>query len=426
MAEKAHATWSASATTRNWNCPGALVLSQQVAHLEKESEAAAWGTCCHEVSELCLKGGHDAIEFIDRVFKAKEHEFECDEEMAECAQVYVDYVRERAWPDAHLDNVLQIEQRFSLAKLNPPFDAGGTADAVIYHRAEKLLEVVDLKGGRGVVVEVNDNKQLRTYALGAMLANPGLEVERVMSTIVQPRAGHKDGAIRSETYHVADLMEWTAELVAAMERASAASVAYGEILGDLSREMWAEKHLNAGGHCQFCPAAGFCPALEKKAMDACGVWFDDCSRPQLSNTPADLSPEKLARLLDASDLIDGYLKAARALAHSLAESGVSIASPDGEYILVDKIGRRRFADKDDEDRLREQLYLKADLTTDDIYTQKIMTPAQLEKVLGAKRKHLIADLIETPVTGTNLVRADKTTRKAATPSVHKHFQPIQE
>jgi len=424
--ERAHATWSASSTARNWNCAGALALTEQVQHLDKESEAAAWGTACHQISERCLRNGQDAVEYIGRIEKTKEHEFEVDEEMAETAQVYVDYVRERVGNIGSLDAdpapgvrhpALYIEQRFSLEKLKPPFDAGGTADAVIYFPAEELLEVIDLKGGRGVVVDVTENKQLRTYALGAVLANPGLAVSRVRSTIVQPRGKHNDGPIRSEEFHVSDLMEWTAELLEAMNRSAAACAAYAQITGEIAREAWAAKHLKAGDHCKFCPAAGFCPALEKKAFDAAGFFFNDESEPVLSNTPADLSPERLAAVLDAADLIQDYLNACRGLAHSLAESGIPVPN----YQLVDKVGRRRWKD---EDEARTALFLDADLTDNDVFNRKLKTPPQIEKVLGAKRKHVLKDLIETPITGTNLVRVDKTTRPAAVAAVNKHFDKI--
>lgn len=413
--ERAHAEWSASATSRNWNCAGALALAKQVSHLDKESEAAGWGTACHELSEMCLRGGQDAEEYIDRIIKTKELSFDVDEEMAECAQTYIDYVRSRVASAKGVQ--LMVEQRFSLASLKPPFEAGGTADAVLYFPEEALLEVVDLKGGRGIVVEVADNKQLRTYALGAMLANAGFKVDRVMSTIVQPRAGHKDGAIRSETYDVLDLVEWLMDLRVAMNAAKAAQDAYLKITGDISREEWAAKYLSAGSHCTFCPAAGLCPALEKTALDAAGVWFDDLRMPQMSNTPADLSPEKLASVLDAADMIDGYLNACRRLAHSLAEDGVAIP----RYQLVEKIGRRRWTLGEDE--LRTQLAEVASLTEDEMYVPKLRSPAQLEKILG-KRKGVLASFIETPVTGSNLVSVTKTTRRAIAPTVNTFFQPL--
>ena len=418
MAEKTHAEWSASATSRNWNCAGALVLSQQVAHLDKESEAAAWGTACHEVSEMALRAGRDAEEYTGGFIKTKEHTIEVDDEMAECAQIYIGYVRGRA---ASQNAQLFIEQQFSLAKMAPPFEAGGIADAVIYFPAEKLLEVIDLKGGRGVKVDVAENKQLRTYALGAVLANPGLAVKRVRSTIVQPRIDHKDGRIRSEEFDLGELVEWVMELMERMEQAAEAKKAYAAITGDLSREAWGQKYLNPGDHCSnsFCPARGICPALEKKALEAAGVWFDDTGVPQLSNSPADLSPERLEQMLDAADMVEGFFSACRALAHTLAETGVEFPN----YILVDKVGRRRW---EDEEKALARFKLESEINVEDLYAPaKLKSPAQMEKTLGKQFKSLVADLTETPVTGKNFVRKDKTTRKAAKPAVNQHFNVIE-
>lgn len=386
-------------------CAGAIALTIDLPGTT--NPAADWGTCCHQLAEKCLRQHKDAVDFIGTIEKAKANEFEVDEEMAETAQVFIDYVRSVTGETG----LLMVEQKFKLDALKPPFEAGGTADAVIYLDQEQRLEVVDLKGGRGVVVEVNDNKQLRTYALGAMLANKGLPVRTITSTIVQPRAPHKSGRIRSETFHVADLVEWTTELLAAMQRAKWAMDEH-KAYGLEKPSAWATQHLNAGSHCKFCKAAGFCPALQQKAYDAAGVWFDDHDQPRLANAPDSMSPDQLAVALDASDMIEDWISAVRSYAHAQAESGVEIPN----YMLVDKIGRRKW-NADEKDLLAK---LKG-LGVDDPYTRKVVSPAQAEKLLGTKRKSEIASLIEKPVTGTNLVRADKTTRPAATPSAVKHF-----
>jgi hypothetical protein len=408
-----HAQWSASSTERNWQCSGALALTDGLP--EKNSEAADWGTACHQISEKCLRGGLDPTDFIGTTEKGKVHEFEVDEEMANTAMDYVSYVRHAvvaaAPPKINPASLLQIEQRFSLADLKPPFEAGGTADAVVYWPREKQLEVIDLKGGRGHVVEVVGNPQLRTYALGAMLANGNLMIETIKVTIVQPRAPHKSGRTRSETFHVADLVEWTAELLRAMHRAKDAMLSRST----MNSTLWEKEYLAAGDHCKFCKAAGFCPALERKSIDAVGVWFDDLDQPRLANTPDMLSPERAAQLLDAADMIDGFLNAVRAYWHAQAEMGVEIPN----YVLVDKIGRRKWRSADE-----AMIVLTSEAVDVDPWERKMISPAQAEKRLGTKRKGLIADLIETPVNGTNLTRADKTTRKAATPSVNKHFSVL--
>jgi len=429
--QRAHATWSASSTSRNWACAGALALGEQVRHLDIESEAAAWGTACHSISEKCLKSGHtlggeqDAEDFIDTMEKTKSHSFTVDTEMANTAQVYVDYVRGRlATYEAETREPaeLYIEERFSLADLNPPFDAGGTGDAVMIFPKWELIEVVDLKGGRGVKVDVTANKQLRTYGLGAMLAHPRRPISHVMSTVVQPRMG--DGKPKSETYHVADLMEWTAELVARMKLSAEALEAYKAIKGDLMREAWGDKYVVAGTHCTFCPAEGFCPAREKKALAAANAFFNDSGKVVIPNQPADLSPEKLADALDAADDLTNWLNAVRALATRLAQGGTTIANPatGSSYILTERIGNRRFKGEFPAEDLK-----KLGIKDDELYTLAMRSPAQLEKKLGAKRlrelggKDKLDALIHRPVTGTSLVSATKTTRPAVASAAEKFF-----
>lgn len=413
-AEREHAVWSASSTDRNWNCPGALALTMDLP--ETTSEAADWGTACHQISERCLRQGKDAADFIGTTEKGKKHSFEVDEDMTETAQRYVDYVRSKRTEDG----VLHIEQRFSLASLNPPFDAGGTADAVIYDPRSRVLEVVDLKGGRGVVVEATGNPQLRTYALGAMLANPGLRVDTVKVTIVQPRAGHKDGRVRSDSFALFDLVEWTADLVDAMHRSKAAL----DEKAVLPTAAWAAKHLHGGDHCKFCKAAGFCPALEQKALDAAGVWFDDVDQPRLANAPETLSAERLAQLLDTADMIADWLNAVRAYAHAQAESGVAIPN----YILVEKEGREKWNEGAEAEALA--MARAAGLPDDKVLNApKLRTPKQVRDALKKAKADAvavsIASLSSTPKTGTNLVRETKTTRSAVTPSVNKHFDILE-
>lgn len=429
-AARDHAQWSASSTDRNWNCPGAMALTMDLP--ETTNEAADWGTCCHQIAEKALRDNAQCADYLGTTEKGKKYSFEVGDEMAETAQEYVDYVRKQA-ALAHPDmETLQIEQRFSLDSLKPPFEAGGTGDAVIYFPEEKLLEVVDLKGGRGVVVEVKGNPQLRTYGLGSILANPHLAVNRVRVTIVQPRAPHQDGRIRSEEFDMADLVDWTAELMEAMERTARALADYGgrktakdfvdkhgtsDVMSDAE---WSATYLNAGDHCKFCKAAGFCPALEQRALDAAGVWFDDLDQPRISNSPDAMSPEKLASTLDMLDMIGDWCNSVRAYAHSQAEGGVEIPG----YQLVEKIGNRAW---------------KADVTPESIAAlleaagkdpnaaysaPKPASPAQVEKALGAKNKAAIADLVERPVQGTNLVSSSKTTRPAAQPLVNKFFDVL--
>lgn len=418
---RAHAAWSASATARNWACSGALALGAKVEALDVESEAAAWGTACHQVAEKTLRfvdPTYDAHALVGATEKTKQHSFEVDEEMADTAQEYVDYVRKQVGvnrPSRPL-NRFWIEERFSLAKLQPPFDAGGTCDAIIYNPDERLLEVVDLKGGRGVVVEVTENKQLRTYALGALLAHPELDVVKVKSTIVQPRAPHKDGRIRSETYHVVDLMEWTADLVERMREAKYAQKALGGVVGDLGRERWGDEFLKAGSHCTFCPAEGICPAREKQALAVANAFFNDNGAVVTRNQPSELDPSRIAQVLDGADDLQNWLNAVRSLATRLAETGTEIPG----YHLADRIGHRKWKDGVDKTVLARE-----GVSPDVSMEYKLRSPAQVEKALGAKAMKKIRaafdDLVHKPVTGRSLVSATKSTRPAVKPTAEAFF-----
>lgn len=417
--QRDHAAWAASATARNVHCAGALTLAQ-FAPPDKESIHAARGTACHQISEKCLRSGKDALEFLGTVEKTKEHEIEIDEELVNSAQMYVEYVKDRA--NLSCDPAVParpcwIEERFSLTDLGTPFDAGGTGDAVIYNPDLKTLEIVDLKNGMSVV-DAKENPQLRTYALGALLAHQDLDVETVTVTIVQPRAPHKDGRIRSETFHVADLIAWTADLLKAMGRSKQAMDEFEPAKGNsVLMDEWSDKWLRPG-KCTFCPVEATCPALRKQALAVAATYFEpDTGEAKIGNLPTEMSPEKLAETLDMLDMLEAWVKAVRAYAHTQAENGVAIPG----YQLAEKIGNRKWK-ADEAVTAVSLLSPEIGLSEDEIYDRKLKSPASIDKTLGAKRKGLVEDLWERPITGTNLVSEAKSTRPPAKSKVETFFE----
>jgi hypothetical protein len=420
MAEHAlrsHATWAASSTARHMHCAGSLALSLSLPRsFRVEREAAAWGTCAHQIAENCLRNGIDADTFIGSDQSSGRFSFEVDEEMANCAQIYVDYCRDLVRRGAEF----WIEEQFSLDALDPPFDAGGTGDFVAFLPKEKLLEIVDLKGGRGVVVEAVENDQERTYALGAMLKHRGLDVDHVKTTIIQPRAPHKEGVIRSETFHVADLVEWTQSLRGAMAKADAALDALAKAQSNqVLLDEWRDEFLKPG-KCQFCPCEPSCPALRNDALSIASQWFDtdpDTGAMTQTNAVLDVSPEALARDLDMMDQLQNWMNARRAFAQQLAESGTDIPG----YILVDKRGTRYWKTAD-ETRIAHDISVRLGIQSDELFNIKLKSPNQVEKLVPAPKRKSIADLWEMRVNGTNLVRADKTTRSAVGNTADRFFE----
>lgn len=411
-----HATWAASATARNTHCKGALAIGR-FAPEQKSSRHADYGTAGHQIAERCLRNGKDAIDYMGMIEKTKNRDIEVDEELVNSVQEYIDYCRLLILE--YVDETGEqpqfwIEERFSLAELNTPFDAGGTGDFVIYFPRWRLLAVVDFKNGMGVV-DVNENKQLRTYGLGALLKHPGLDVEQVRVTIVQPRAPHKEGRIRSETIHVADLVDWTSELLTDMRQSKQAEREYDACNGNtVLLDEWAETWLTPG-KCTFCPVEGSCPKLKRDALSVAKVWFDDFDQPRIGNEALDTSPEALNRDLNLIPMLEDWIKARRALAHSMAESGVEF----DDHQLADKISNRKWKDDDE----AATVLAGQGLSEAQIFTKKLVSPAQAEKALGSKRKASIEPFVTREVTGTNLVSKAKTTRPAAKSKAEQYFDP---
>ncbi len=419
---RSHAVWSASATAANVHCPGRLAMVS-ISPPDIESKTAAWGTACHQIAEHCLRDGKSADEFAGMLTKTERFEFEFDDEMIYVTQEFVTYCVSRglAYEKETQDEFkVWIERKFSFAALNPPFEAGGTGDCILYFPEWKMLEIVDLKAGRGVVVEVKENYQARSYALGALLAFSDLDVETVRSTIVQPRAPHADGRIRSEDIPVGELIDWTVDLLEAMQRSKQAKDEFDALGGNsVLFDEWVERWLRPG-KCTFCPAAGLCPALKKQAHAAAGIWFDELDKPVIGNAVPIESTEALGRTLDSLEMIEEWISSVRAYAHQRAENGETIPG----WMLVDKIGNRAWKKDVDAETIAKAFGVESET----LFLKKLKSPAQTEALLGPRKKEMISQediLWEKPVRGTNLVSETKTTRARSKSKPEQMFDKLE-
>ena len=112
----------------------------------------------------------------------------------------------------------------------------GTGDCVIV--ADNVLHVIDFKYGRGVLVDAEDNPQMRCYALGALDAYGSIyDISTIKMTIFQPR---RDNISTSEISRE-ELLSWDTVLSPAARLAHEGS---GEF--------------RAGEHCRFCSAKTSC------------------------------------------------------------------------------------------------------------------------------------------------------------------------
>ena len=371
--EKVHAELGASVAGRWMACPGSVRLSRGQPTYETEHSRA--GTAAHAVAELCLRKGTDPTMYVGTSVEG----VEVDEEMAEAVKVFVDYCRslleDLQWSS------WWIEHRFSLAELNPPAPMFGTADFVHYDKGSRQLEVVDYKNGSGVVVEVKGNKQLRYYALGAALTlGKDLPIETVKITIVQPRAAHPDGVVRSEIISYVDLLAFAGELMDAA-RATLDPAA----------------PLVAGSHCRFCPASPICPAQRDMVQLTAQATFEAMPL-DVPPAPESMPIEVVADILSKLPTLEQWAKDVRQYVQKKLEAGEEVPG----FKLVEKRKTRRWVSERD----AETFLAGAGWGPADIFKQELKSPAQIEKLVG--KKNLPAGLVESTSSGYTLATdADK-------------------
>ena len=272
---RAHSVLGASSAFRWMSCPGSVRLSEGMPGTT--SVAAEEGTAAHALAEHCLKKNVNPHDCIGQSFE----DIEVTEEMANGVAVFVAYVRER------------------------PVDQ---------------FEVVDFKYGRGHPVEVEGNPQLLYYVLGALFAleagdlraggkfyevefkldklNPpvpmwgtadavitGDRKNGLRVTIVQPRAAHERGSVRTTVVSYRELLDFSEDLLDAARKTQEP-----------------DAPLVPGDQCRWCRAKPICPALHSKALEIAQAEFTDLDAPPPTlPTPEQMPEMALTRALEWKD-----------------------------------------------------------------------------------------------------------------------------
>lgn len=360
MAKK-HSVIGASSCERWWNCPGSVKLIAK-APKQAASKYADEGTAAHQLAETCLLGGTYPELWLDETIEAGDSKIKVTEEMVEAVQVYLDCIHQDMRDTGVGLEALKVEHKFALTRIDP--EAFGTCDAVL--ATPGAMYVYDFKYGAGVPVEAADNRQLLYYALGAAQSGLGLgPPKRFTITIVQPRAPHRDGPIRRAHYTTEELAEFSAGLAKAVQRVRQNDEA-----------------LKAGPWCKFCAAKGMCPEARREVQRSAKLDFAKTAKPLPD--PATLPPSELARVLDHANYLKDWVGAVQGYAHTLAERGVEIPG----WKLVDGRVNRAWADE----KAVEKAYVLE--LGDKLYApRKLVSPAQLEKILPKKRHAEIEPLL---------------------------------
>lgn len=383
-----HSEHGASSAYRWTACPGSVVLSRGIPR--RDTDYSREGTAAHALAELSYKRARSPSTWLGETIEG----VEVSEDMVDAVDVYLTYLTQLV----ELDDVVRIEERVSLEKLNPPAPMFGTCDCLVYRKSEKKLFVIDYKHGAGVPVEARGNKQLRYYALGAMLSLGKTEpVDVIESVVVQPRAPHQDGPIRSEVYSAGELLDYAADLIDAVK---------------LSLEPNAP--LKAGSHCKFCPASARCPERRSHAMEVAQVDFaNDIITPP---DPRLLPIETVGDLLTKIDIIEDWATSLRAFAKEQLEKGERVPG----WKLVQKRPIRKWAE--DESVIVNRLVEATDIDRDALFHEpELKSPAQIEKIVGKKR--FPSDLVVAVSSGLTLA-AEHDKRPAAAVDAASEFAAL--
>ena len=362
MAKK-HALLGASSSARWLVCTPSARLEAMFP--DEQSPYAAEGTVAHDLAEAILRHkleGKKAPKLDDY-----------STEMIEAVNRYVDVCEEKV-NEARArssDAEAMIEARLDFSRWVP--EGFGTGDMVIV--ADGILEVIDLKYGKGVPVSAVENTQMRLYALGAYDVNEFLyDVKLVRMTIVQPRLD----SVSTDEMSLEELLDWGEDLKPIAQRA-----------------FNGEGECTPCDYCNFCKARHTCRALSNTCLDT--FYKNGGKLNQL------LTDSEVSDILAMKDLIAKWIKGVYDFAYEKALSG---EKQWPGYKLVEGTSRRTITDPD----AAAKTLLDNGYKEEDIYKPRELEGiTNLQKVLGKKgvTKYLEAFIDKTEGKPTLVPDSDK-------------------
>lgn len=392
----AHAKLSASGSEKWLTCLPSAALEDQFP--DEQSEFAAEGTFAHHLGEhrLRILLGME-LEYADET-AIPEYDKWFNQDLSDHVDTYVSVALDRITearaqcPDA----LVLLEQRLDFSEWVP--EGFGTGDVVIV--ADGFIEVVDLKFGKGVVVEAEGNTQMRLYALGAYSECHHLyDITEARMTICQPRVGNHG----TDVVPMLQLLGWADGHVKPRAERAWAMLQGGEPAAEFV----------PGDHCSscFCKARYTCRARADANLAMAQYEF---KKPEL------LSPEEVAKILETAKQLEKWASEVQGYALEQAEThGIKFPG----YKLVEGRSNRVITDTDFAVRmLKQNGYDEAVIYK----PRQLLGISELEKLLGKKEFSLVlADCVNKPQGKPVLVPvSDKRPEIGSAASAAQDFQTV--
>jgi hypothetical protein len=299
------------------NCPGSARENEKMP--DQESEYAEEGTLAHHIAELKLKNHFKMIspqKYGAEMKKARESKY-YNEEMNSHCESYLNYIEEL--PEG---NVL-VEQKLDYSEYVP--EGYGTGDTCKV--TDETLHVVDLKYGKGVKVEAEDNTQLKFYALGAILALEAFyDFEKVVVHIFQPRLGEPTTA----EYTVEEIKEWA------------------ESIKEPAQKAWnGVQEFHSGDHCKWCKIKNTC--VTRMTEQAQNAFYDVFVEPEdvIGRSAVHMKDEEITYWLSVADGVTKFLADLKkyaedqAINHGKHYDGFKIVEGRSNRVYSDEIAVRQ-------------------------------------------------------------------------------------
>ena len=331
-----HALLSPSSAHRWMNCTPSAMLEAEFEN--KSSQAAEEGTAAHAFCEHKLKKA------LRTRSKRPVSDYDSDE-MQEHTDAYVEFVLEQLEiaKQTCKDPIILIEQKVDFSDYVP--DGFGTADCLIV--SDDKLHIIDFKYGLGVLVEAEENPQMKCYALGALAIYDSLyDITEVSMSIFQPRREN----VSTWTVPVGDIRTWAEE----------------ELKPKAEMAIRGEGTFCAGEWCQFCRAAVKCRARAEEKLKIAQEEF---------KLPPLLTDDEIEELLP---ILPDITKWANDIAAYALESAVHHGKEWNGYKVVEGRSNRKYSDEDAVAKAaKEHGYT-------DIYKQSLINITEMQKLMGKK------------------------------------------